>query len=166
MLLVFWTPVCLEPTLRAKFRKLKWKKKMYLQIYSFHHCLFLLKLVRILLVARVFVPICRKKIDQSAAGFSHYNRPGTWPHFLKPKSDFQVYLWKFCPLKEIPLIVFFHDQSWMGPQNNLHLSLFLMWTLSSPILINKPSLGFPFLHPLIKISPPCSDTTLDFPLNF
>ena len=68
------------------------KKKMYLQIYSFQHCLFLLKLVRILLVARVFVPICRKKIDQSAAGFSHYNRPGTWPHFLKPKSDFQVYL--------------------------------------------------------------------------
>ena len=75
-------------------------------------------------------------------------------------------LQKFCPLREIPLIVFFHDQAWVGPQNSLHLFPFLIWALSSPIFTNKPSLGFPFLHPLIKMGPPCSNATLDLCLTF
>ena len=54
----------------------------------------------------------------------------------------------------------------MGPQNSLHFFPFLIWTVSSPILTNKPSLGFPFLYPLIKMGPPCSNTTLDLPLTF
>lgn len=118
---------------------------MYLQIYSFHHCLFLLKLVRILLVARVFVPICRKKIDQSAAGFSHYNRNGTWPHFFKTQIRFSSVPMKVLPTERNSPDCFL---SWPVLNGATEQSPFISFSNVNIELTNshkqtKPGLSFP-----------------------